>query len=94
MASRDALKAPVEIVCIDAGRSQPPADVPLVCYFYDPFDDAVMEPVADRLSRLTQPVTIIYLEPNCVDQFRRCGGWSESHSAATMVLRNAAALAG
>lgn len=93
MIAKGALAAPVEIVCMDAGRYVPPADVPLVCYFYDPFDEAVMAPVADRLTSLSQPVTIIYLEPNCVDQFHRSGGWSESRSAGTLVLRNAAAKA-
>lgn len=93
MIAKAALSAPIEIVCMDAGQYSPPADVPLVCYFYDPFDDAVMAPVADRLSSLSQPVTIIYLEPNCVGQFRRCGGWSESDSAGTLVLRNPAAMA-
>lgn len=92
MQAKGALVAPIDIVCMDAGRYAPPSDGPLLCYFYDPFDDAVMAPVADRLSALTQAVTIIYLEPNCVDQFRRCGGWSESRSAGTLVLRNAAAL--
>ncbi len=93
MAAKGALAAPVEVVCLDAGQYAPPEDVALVCYFYDPFDDAVMAPVADRLSALRQPVSIIYLEPNCVGQFRRCGGWTESRSAGTLVLRNAAALA-
>jgi len=94
MQAKGALAAPVDVVCMDAAQFVPPVDAPLVCYFYDPFDDAVMAPVADRLSLLTQPVTIIYLEPNCVGQFRRCGGWSESRSAGTLVLRNAAAVAG
>lgn len=92
MQARGALTAPVEIVCMNAGQYAPPADIPLLCYFYDPFDDVVMAPVADRLSALTQPVAIIYMEPNCVGQFRRCGGWTESESAGTLVLRNAAAL--
>lgn len=93
MQARGALAAPIDVVCMDAGHYVPPADVALVCYFYDPFGDAVMGPVADRLSALSQPVTIIYLEPSCVDQFRRRGGWSESRSAGTVVLRNAAAMA-
>lgn len=92
IAAKGGLSAPVELVCIDAGQYTPPADAPLVCYFYDPFDDAVMAPVADRLSALTQPVTVIYLEPNCVGQFRRSSVWTESLSAGTLVLRNAAAM--
>ncbi|MDM7955963.1 methyltransferase domain-containing protein [Blastomonas sp.] len=91
--AKGGLVAPIEVVCMDARKYVPPNDVPLLCYFYDPFDDAVMAPVAERLCALTQPVTIIYLEPNCADQFRRRGGWSESRSAGTLVLRNAAALA-
>lgn len=91
IAAKGGLNASVDLVCMDAGKYSPPADVPLICYFYDPFDDAVMAPVADRLSALTQPVTIIYLEPNCVGQFRRHAGWTESLSAGTLVLRNAAA---
>jgi SAM-dependent methyltransferase len=94
MQAKGALAAPIDVVCLDAGQYVPPNDAPLLCYFYDPFGDAVMAPVADRLSALTQPVTVIYLEPNCVAQFRRCGGWSESRSAGTLVLRNAAAMAG
>lgn len=92
MAAKGALAAPVEIVWLDAAEYAPPEDCTLVCYFYDPFDDAVMAPVADRLSALRQPITIIYLEPNCVGQFRRCGGWTESHSAGSLMLRNTAAL--
>lgn len=92
MAVKGALAAPVEIVCMDAARYVPPADVDLLCYFYDPFDDGVMAPVADRLSGLEQAVSIIYLEPNCVGQFRRCGGWTERQSAGTLVLRNTVAL--
>lgn len=92
MQAKGALVAPVDVVCMDARHFAPPTDGPLLCYFYDPFDDTVMAPVAERLSSLDQPVTIIYLEPNCVDQFRRCGGWSESRSAGTLVLRNAAAM--
>lgn len=94
IAAKGGLNAPVALVCMDAGRYVPPSDAPLICYFYDPFDDVVMAPVADRLSALTQPVTIIYLEPNCVGQFRRSPGWTECHSAGTLVLRNAAAMAG
>lgn len=93
MQARGALAAPVELVCMDAGQYLPPVDGDLLCYFYDPFDDVVMAPVADRLTALTQAVTILYLEPNCVGQFRRCGGWTESRSAGTLVLRNAAAMA-
>lgn len=94
MQAKGALTAAVEIVCLDAGQYVPPAEVPLLCYFYDPFDDVVMAPVADRLSSLTQPVSIVYMEPNCVGQFRRSGGWTESESAGTLVLRNAAAIKG
>jgi len=93
IAAKGGLNAPVELVCIDAGQYEPPADVPLVCYFYDPFDDAVMAPVADRLAALDQPVTVIYLEPNCLSQFRRSSQWTESQSAETLVLRNPAAQA-
>jgi hypothetical protein len=93
MQAKGALAAPVELVCMDAGQYVPPAGQTLLCYFYDPFDDAVMAPVADRLSALDQPVSILYMEPNCVGQFRRCGGWTESSSAGTLVLRNSAALA-
>lgn len=91
--AKGGLDAPVDLICMDAGLYDPPLDMDLLVYLYDPFDDAVMAPVADRLSALSQPVTIIYLEPSCVGQFRRCGGWTESHSAGTLVLRNAAAMA-
>lgn len=93
MAAKRALAAQVDILCMDAAAFVPPDDRPLVIYFYDPFDDAVMAPVAGRLTALSQPVSIIYLEPNCVGQFRRRGGWTEAMSAGTLVLRNAAAMA-
>lgn len=93
MAARGALAAPVEFVCMDAGRYEPPTDIDLVCFFYDPFGDAVMAPVADRLAALDQPVSIIYLEPTCIGQFRRSGHWAEGVSVDNLVLRNPAALA-
>lgn len=93
MQNKGALAAPVEFVCMDAARFVPPADIDLVCYFYDPFGDAVMAPVADRLATLEQPVSIIYLEPSCVAQFRRSGRWTEGVSVDNLVLRNPAALA-
>ncbi len=93
MMARGALAAPVEFVCMDAGRYEPPTDLDLVCFFYDPFGDAVMAPVADRLTALDQPVSIIYLEPNCIGQFRRSGRWTEGVSVDNLVLRNPAALA-
>ena len=92
MQAKGALAAPVEFVCMDAGRYAPPTDLDLVCFFYDPFGDAVMAPVADRLATLEQPVSIIYLEPNCIDQFRRSGHWTEGTSVDNLVLRNPAAL--
>ncbi|WP_373489570.1 hypothetical protein [Blastomonas sp.] len=90
--AKGGLNAPVDVLCMDAALYEPPADVPLVCYFYDPFDDAVMAPVADRLSTLSQPITIIYLEPSCIGQFRRSPGWSELSSLGSLVFRNAAAV--
>lgn len=93
MAGKGALAAPVEFLCMDAGAYQPPADLDLVCFFYDPFDDAVMAPVVDRLEALTQPVSVVYLEPNCIGQFRRSGHWTEALSVDNLVLRNPAAQA-
>ena len=55
--------------------------------------NTVMAPVADRLTALDQPVSIIYLEPNCIGQFRRSGRWTEGVSVDNLVLRNPAALA-
>jgi hypothetical protein len=78
---------------MDAARYQPPADLDLVCFFYDPFDDSVMAPVVDRLTALTQPVSVIYLEPHCIGQFRRSGHWAEGQSVDNLVLRNPAAQA-
>ncbi|WAC23207.1 class I SAM-dependent methyltransferase [Blastomonas sp. SL216] len=93
MAAKNALAAPVEFICMDAGAYQPPSDLDLVCFFYDPFGDAVMAPVVDRLAGLEQPVSIIYLEPNCIGQFRRSGRWTEGVSVDNLVMRNPAALA-
>ncbi|ESZ87590.1 MAG: hypothetical protein Q27BB25_08105 [Blastomonas sp. CACIA14H2] len=93
MAGRGALAAPVEFLCMDAGAYEPPADIDLVCFFYDPFGDAVMAPVVERLEALTQPVSVIYLEPNCIGQFRRSGHWTEAVSVDNLVLRNPAAQA-
>lgn len=93
MAGKGALAAPVEFLCMDAGAYQPPADLDLVCFFYDPFGDAVMAPVVDRLEALTQPVSVVYLEPNCIGQFRRSGHWTEALSVDNLVLRNPAAQA-
>ncbi|WP_017672115.1 methyltransferase domain-containing protein [Blastomonas sp. AAP53] len=93
MAAKGGLAAPVEFVCMDAARYEPPVDVDLLCFFYDPFGDAIMAPVADRLAALEQPVSIIYLEPNCIGQFRRSGRWTEGVSVDNLVLRNPAALA-
>lgn len=93
MGAKGALAAPVEFLCMDAGAYQPPADLDLVCFFYDPFGDAVMAPVVDRLEALTQPVSVIYLEPNCIGQFRRSGHWREGVSVDNLVLHNPAAQA-
>lgn len=93
MAGKGALAAPTQFLCMDAARYEPPADLDLVCFFYDPFDDSVMAPVVDRLTALTQPVSIIYLEPNCIGQFRRSGHWAEDISVDNLVLRNPAARA-
>ena len=92
MAARGGLTAPVEFLCMDAARYRPPADLDLVCFFYDPFDDTVMAPVAERLTALTQPVSVIYLEPHCVGQFRKSGHWAEGMSVDNLVMRNPAAL--
>jgi len=91
MAAKGAFRAPVEFLCMDAARYRPPTDLDLVCFFYDPFDDAVMAPVVERLAALEQPVSVIYLEPNCIDQFRKSGHWSEGLSVDNLVLRNPAA---
>lgn len=91
MAGKGALAAPVEFLCMDAARYQPPVDLDLVCFFYDPFDDTVMAPVVERLTALEQPVSIIYLEPNCIGQFRKSGHWFEAVSVDNLVLRNPAA---
>jgi SAM-dependent methyltransferase len=93
MAAKGALAAPVEFICMDAGAYQPPTDLDLVCFFYDPFGDAVMARVVDRLAGLEQPVSVIYLEPNCIGEFRRSGHWAEGVSVDNMVLRNPAARA-
>jgi SAM-dependent methyltransferase len=93
MAARGALAAPVEFLCMDAARYQPPEDLDLVCFFYDPFDDTVMAPVVDRLTALAQSVSVIYLEPHCIGQFRRSGHWTEGTSVDNLVLRNPVALA-
>lgn len=93
MASKGALVAPTQFLCMDAARYQPPADLDLVCFFYDPFDDSVMASVVDRLTALTQPVSVIYLEPHCIGQFRRSGHWAEGQSVDNLVLRNPAAQA-
>lgn len=91
MGAKGALAAPVEFLCMDAGAYQPPADNDLVCFFYDPFGDAVMAPVVDRLEALSQPVSVIYLEPNCIESFRKSGHWAEGISVDNLVMRNPAA---
>ena len=92
IAAQNGLKAPVDIICQDAAQHIPPPG-PLLCYFYDPFDVPIMAPVADRLALLDQPISIIYLEPNCINEFRRHKGWHEQEVAGAITLQNAAALA-
>ncbi len=93
MVGKAALAAPTQFLCMDAGAYGPPTDLDLVCFFYDPFGDAVMAPVVERLEALSQPVSVIYLEPNCIDRFRASGHWREDISVDNLVLRNPAAQA-
>jgi predicted RNA methylase len=88
---KNGLKAPIEVICMDARQYEPPKDIDLVCFFYDPFGNAVMAPVVERLSSLHQSVKVIYLEPNCADHFRNAGVWIEGISAETVTFCNSAA---
>ena len=56
----------ISLVCCDAANFVVPAE-PLVCYFYNPFDEIVMKKVATNIERslLTswRDIYIIYVEP-------------------------------
>lgn len=56
----------VSVILGDAADFEPP-DEPLVCYFYNPFDETVMREVVGKLerslSKTPRKILIIYLEP-------------------------------
>jgi SAM-dependent methyltransferase len=64
----------LEIVCADATEFEPP-DAPLVCFFYNPFREAVMSRVLDKLEQSwnanPRDLHIVYLYPELDGLFRR-----------------------
>jgi SAM-dependent methyltransferase len=75
VAGRGALKAPIRVVNADAGSWTPPPH-PLVAYFYNPFDAALMAEVVAQLEASwkaePRPMHVLYVDP------RHTGPWDAS----------------
>lgn len=65
-------------VCCNAAEFMPPND-PLVCYFYNPFSEFVLQQVVSNLESSLKtkprPAYILYLEPRCAYIFERSKYW-------------------
>jgi hypothetical protein len=69
----------IRLVCTDAAMFELPKSH-LVCYFYNPFGEAVMAQVAARLAahsnNLGYRVIVIYVDPQHLDTFRFTGAFT------------------
>ena len=67
----------IATICCDAAEFDPPAG-DLVCYFYNPFDAAVVRPIADKLAARAAAgyhTIIIYFDPRYRDLFEQTGAF-------------------
>ena len=75
-------------LCCDAAEFDPPPGG-LVCYFYNPFDAAVVGPIADRLAGRAAAdyrTIIIYVDPRHRDLFERTGAFKIVHDKSPLLL--------
>ena len=75
-AQRNPRACPIELHCQDAAEFSIP-DENLVCFFYNPFDDKVMQRVitniANAYARRPRKLAVAYRNPVCAEQFDNLG---------------------
>jgi SAM-dependent methyltransferase len=81
----------ISTVCCDAAEFElPPGS--LVCYFYNPFGTAVLEPIANRLAARAlagHRTIIVYVDPRNREVFDRTGKFKVLHADPSLLILDA-----